>query len=92
MLTATSPHKIVPTDADIKHRWITSRRWISKDGVSTGDPDVLSVECVRNKPSSSRRYFGWQVSVYYEQQLQDVRAEPERLLELFPPPAVVASP
>ena len=33
-----------------------------------------------------RKYAGYQVRVYYNDQLQDVRAEPTKLLNLFAPP------
>jgi tetratricopeptide (TPR) repeat protein len=35
--------------------------------------------------SGRRRYLGYIVRVYYHEQLQAVRAEPSRLLKLFPP-------
>ncbi|HSH38848.1 MAG TPA: hypothetical protein VK993_08685, partial [Chthoniobacterales bacterium] len=40
------------------------------------------------KPAApgSRKYAGYQVRVYYNDQLQDVRAEPTKLLNLFAPP------
>jgi hypothetical protein len=36
--------------------------------------------------SGPRQYAGYQVRVYYNDQLQDVRAEPSKLLNLYPPP------
>jgi hypothetical protein len=36
--------------------------------------------------SANRKYAGYQVRVYYNEQLQDVRAEPTKLLNLFAPP------
>jgi hypothetical protein len=36
--------------------------------------------------SSNRKYLGYIVRVYYNDQLQDKRAEPSRLLSLFPAP------
>lgn len=36
--------------------------------------------------TSTRKYAGYQVRVYYNDQLQDVRAEPTKLLNLFAPP------
>ena len=36
--------------------------------------------------SGPRQYLGYIVRVYYKDQLQDVRASPTRLLNLFPPP------
>jgi galactokinase len=41
---------------------------------------------------STRKYAGYQVRVYYMDQLQDVRAEPTKLLNLYPPPLSLASP
>jgi tetratricopeptide (TPR) repeat protein len=35
---------------------------------------------------ANRKYAGYQVRVYYNDQLQDVRAEPTKLLNLFAPP------
>jgi hypothetical protein len=32
------------------------------------------------------------VRIYYNDQLQDVRAEPTKLLNLFPPPLTLSSP
>ena len=36
--------------------------------------------------SGPRQYLGYIVRVYYQDELQAVRAEPTRLLNLFPPP------
>src|SRR5438034_389148 len=36
--------------------------------------------------SGPRQYLGYIVRVYYKDQLQAVRADPARLLNLFPPP------
>ncbi len=36
--------------------------------------------------NGDRKYAGYQVRVYFNDQLQDVRAEPSKLLNLFPPP------
>ena len=47
------------------------------------------------KPTSdpgSRKYAGYQVRVYYNDQLQDVRAEPTKLLNLYPPPLSLTPP
>ncbi|MDQ6766084.1 MAG: hypothetical protein M3Z22_08305 [Verrucomicrobiota bacterium] len=41
---------------------------------------------------ANRKYAGYQVRVYYNDQLQDVRAEPTKLLNLFPPPLTLSSP
>ena len=38
-------------------------------------------------PSGPHQFLGYIVRVYYHDQLQDVRADPKRLLQLFPPPS-----
>ena len=42
--------------------------------------------------SGNRKYAGYQIRVYYMDQLQDVRAEPTKLLNLFPPPLTLTAP
>ena len=41
--------------------------------------------------SGTRKYAGYQIRVYYNDQLQDVRAEPTKLLNFFPPPLSLQS-
>ena len=41
---------------------------------------------------AQRKYLGYIVRVYYNDQLQDKRAEPTKLLNLFPPPFNASSP
>lgn len=45
-----------------------------------------------NRDSANRKYAGYQIRVYYMDQLQDVRAEPTKLLNLFPPPLTLTNP
>ncbi len=40
---------------------------------------------------TTRKYAGYQVRVYYNDQLQDVRAEPTKLLNLFAPPLTLTT-
>jgi hypothetical protein len=42
--------------------------------------------------AGTRKYAGYQIRVYYNDQLQDVRAEPTKLLNFFPPPLSLQSP
>ncbi len=42
--------------------------------------------------SGRRKYLGYIVRVYYNDKLQSVRAEPTKLLSLFPTPSTVSSP
>jgi len=41
--------------------------------------------------SGQRKYLGYIVRIYYNDQLQDKRAEPSKLLTLFPPPFTATS-
>ena len=43
-------------------------------------------EILPTNEGGKRQYLGYIVRVYYKEQLQAVRAEPTRLLNLFPPP------
>lgn len=43
-------------------------------------------ELLPKSDSGPRQYLGYIVRVYYKEQLQAVRADPTRLLNLFPPP------
>ena len=45
-----------------------------------------TAELPSSSESGPRQYLGYIVRVYYMDQLQDVRANPTRLLKLFPPP------
>jgi serine/threonine protein kinase len=80
----------VLTDADVSYEWLTPRH----DWKDT-NPEILAVTYLRPKKKNSadlpgtgshRKYLGYIVRVYYNDQLQGVRAEPTRLLNLFPPP------
>jgi tetratricopeptide (TPR) repeat protein len=42
--------------------------------------------------TARRRYLGYIVRIYYNDKLQAVRAEPTKLLNLFPPPSTASSP
>jgi hypothetical protein len=46
----------------------------------------IGAEMLPTNEGGSRQYLGYIVRVYYKDQLQAVRAEPTRLLNLFPPP------
>ncbi|MGI9086779.1 MAG: tetratricopeptide repeat protein [Chthoniobacterales bacterium] len=57
-----------------------------------GGKKAKSSKKTESTDASTRKYAGYQVRVYYNDQLQDVRAEPTKLLNLFPPPLTLASP
>lgn len=83
--------QLVLTDADVGYEWLTPHNW---KGASI---EFLSVKYQRDKKASSDRhvippgthnYLGYLARVYYDDQLQDVRAEPITLVDRFPPPSV----
>jgi len=47
---------------------------------------AAAAELLPTSESGPRQYLGYIVRVYYKDQLQAVRADPTRLLNLFPPP------
>jgi hypothetical protein len=50
------------------------------------NPSPSAGELLPANESGERKYLGYIVRVYYKDQLQAVRADPTRLLNLFPPP------
>jgi serine/threonine protein kinase/tetratricopeptide (TPR) repeat protein len=78
----TKDNKIVPTNAQVGYRWLTSASdW------KYAAPRFLEATYVRPKtqmPSfDGRRYGGFIVRAYFDGQLQDSRASPPELLTLF---------
>jgi tetratricopeptide (TPR) repeat protein len=47
---------------------------------------------LESSDSGRRKYLGYIVRIYYNDKLQAVRADPTKLLNLFPPPSSAASP
>ena len=81
---------IVQTSANVNSRWAsTPPDW------SDGDTEVLEVEYQQPKKEGddankeSRKYFGYNVRLYYKDELQDSRAEPARLGAQFPAPTTL---
>lgn len=85
----TKDNKMKVTDARVGYDWITATRdW------TDASPKFLAATYVRPKtqmPSpDGRRYGGFIVRVYFDGQLQDVRATPPELLTIFPAPDQLA--
>ncbi len=80
------------TDAKVNYEWLTPKH----DWTNT-NPEILSVTYLRPKHKAvppraqggERRYLGYRVLAYYEDKLQAAQAEPARLLQLFPPSALL---
>src|SRR5436189_382276 len=85
----TKDNKMKPTDARTGYSWLTA----AEDWTDT-TPKFLAATYVRPKTQApspeGRQYGGFIVRVYFDGQLQDVRATPPELLTLFPAPAQLA--
>jgi hypothetical protein len=78
---------IVQTNANVSSRWSTAPPdW------ANGETETLEVEYVQpessvsDSPRENRKYYGRIVRLYYKDELQDTRAEPQRLAAQFPSP------
>ena len=78
---------IVQTSANVTYRWNTAPvDW------NNGDIEILEVEYAASSPNpkdkilENRQYHGYVVRVYYKGELQDMRADPVKLLGQYPPP------
>jgi serine/threonine-protein kinase len=85
----TKDHKMKPTDARTSYSWLNaSEDW------TDATPKFLVATYVRPKTQSrsadGRHYGGFIVRVYFDGQLEDVRATPLELLTLFPTPDQLA--
>ncbi|MDQ3115631.1 MAG: tetratricopeptide repeat protein [Verrucomicrobiota bacterium] len=58
---------------------------VDKAKLAARNPKAVA-EMLPASESGPRQYLGYIVRVYYQDQLQAVRADPTRLLNLFPPP------
>ena len=76
-----------PQTTKVTYDWLTVPVDWREDGV-----EVLKVQYAQKpepsgeKPATERKYLGYIIRIYYENELQDVIAEPVKLLHLFPPP------
>jgi eukaryotic-like serine/threonine-protein kinase len=85
----TKDNKMKPTDARTSYSWLNaSEDW------TDATPKFLVATYLRPKTQSrsadGREYGGFIVRVYFDGQLQDVRATPPELLTLFPAPDQLA--
>ncbi len=82
---------VVQTSANVGSKWVTSPvDW------ADSDTEELAVEYQLPRPDRTKReareFFGYLVRIYYKQQLQMAVAEPERLGQQYPAPAVLSKP
>ncbi len=83
---------IVLTNSNVVSKWITTPvDW------SQNDIQILEVEysaaslTSKERHPENRKYFGYIVRVYYKGSLQDMRAEPVKLLKQYPPPLTLSN-
>lgn len=85
---------VVQTAASVNSQWITPPTDWAEDNL-----EILEVEYNLPKndgrdptrPVENRKFFGYVVRIYYKKDLQDMRAEPMKLLQQNPPPATLQS-
>lgn len=75
---------VAQTSANVSHKFSTPPTDWKEEGV-----EVLVAEYSQPQDDprkTERKYFGYSVSLYYKNALQDKRAEPSKLLEKYPVP------
>ncbi len=78
---------LVQTNAEVSYEWLSPPADWAEDGMEVLRATyVLPAFSENDLDLSVREYLGYIVRVYYNNELQDVRAEPIRLLNEFPPP------
>jgi tetratricopeptide (TPR) repeat protein len=85
----TNPEILAVSYVRLKNSAVSSDAALSEAAAAVTPPAAGKKASTAKKPSSDgsvRKYAGYQVRVYYNDQLQDVRAEPTKLLNLFAPP------
>ena len=85
---STNPEVLAVTYVRPKNRSLAA-----EDAAQSVTPGKKPKAKKADAPSSSghRKYLGYIVRIYYNDQLQSVRADPTKLLNLFPPPFTAPS-
>jgi hypothetical protein len=95
----TNPEVLAVTYLRPKNKPISSDAALSAAAAAVTPPGgTKKKSSTKKEPSAElpgegghRKYFGYIVRIYYNDQLQAVRADPTKLLNLFPPPLTVPS-
>ena len=84
----TNPEILAVSYVRLKQSAISPDAALSEAAANVTPPLGNRKASTAKKPAAAgtRKYAGYQVRVYYNDQLQDVRAEPTKLLNLFAPP------
>jgi hypothetical protein len=83
----TQGKNIERTNANIEWKWVSNATDWSDNSAKT-----LQVEYRQGsnrRAGEQRAYYGYVASVYYQEKLQDVRADPPRLGQQYPPPRIL---
>ena len=91
---ATNPEVLAVTYLRAKNKTISSDAALAEAAASiTPSASTKKKPPVKKEPAADlpgegghRKYLGYIVRIYYNDQLQAVRADPTRLLNIFPPP------
>jgi tetratricopeptide (TPR) repeat protein len=83
-----NPETLAVSYVRLKNSAISSDAALSEAAAAVTPPAAGRKSAAPKKQGDGavRKYAGYQVRVYYNDQLQDVRAEPTKLLNLFAPP------
>ena len=96
--------EVVLTDAGVSYKWLTPHHdWkdanpevlaVTLRPKKQANPSATVKDKITKELYSKgthRKYLGYIVRIYYRDQLQAVRADPTKLLNLFPPPVTLPS-
>jgi tetratricopeptide (TPR) repeat protein len=91
--TDTNPEVLAVTYVRAKNKSLSSEAALAAAAASV-NPARKGKTTKPSAPADAaqRKYLGYIVRIYYNDQLQDKRAEPTKLLTLFPPPFTASSP
>ncbi len=81
--------EVVQTNADVSSQWTTMPADWADEGIEVLEVSYNQPQSPEGALEEDRVYLGYIVRVYYKNHLEDVRANPVRLLTLFPPPLEV---
>ena len=81
---------VVQTNAKVSSHWNKLPADWTESDIEILDVDYTQPE--GDDQAANRKYYGYVVRVYYNNQLQDVRAEPVKLLKQFAPPVTLTDP
>jgi len=81
---------IVQTNANVSYHWTKlPADWVESDIEILAVDYSQPIRDPKEKQSENRKYYGYEVRIYYKNTLQDIRAEPVKLLKQFPPPVTL---